>query len=95
VRHDVQRRCQQPGRRERRIAGGLAEQRNFEPDRDDPRVSKWYRVALQRAGLRPLRFHDLRHTFGTRFVGEAFATDPPGRRQPEAMFDESGQRRLV
>ena len=27
--------------------------------------------ALQRAGLRPLRFHDLRHTFGTRVIGEA------------------------
>ncbi len=24
-----------------------------------------YRRALERAGLKPLRFHDLRHTFGT------------------------------
>ena len=30
-----------------------------------------YRVALGVAGLRPLRFHDLRHTFGTRVIGEA------------------------
>ena len=28
-------------------------------------------------------------------VGEAFATDPPRRRQAEVMFDESGQGRLV
>jgi integrase len=28
-------------------------------------------VALQRAGLRPLRFHDLRHTFGTRMIAKA------------------------
>jgi integrase len=30
-----------------------------------------YRAALLAAGLRPLRFHDLRHTFGTRVIGEA------------------------
>jgi site-specific recombinase XerC len=30
-----------------------------------------YRVALRSAGLRPLRFHDLRHTFGTRVIAEA------------------------
>jgi integrase len=28
-----------------------------------------YRTALRGAGLRPLRFHDLRHTFGTRVIG--------------------------
>src|SRR5690348_6730204 len=27
--------------------------------------------ALSRAGLRPLRFHDLRHTFGTRMIAKA------------------------
>ncbi|MGZ4214491.1 MAG: tyrosine-type recombinase/integrase [Solirubrobacteraceae bacterium] len=27
--------------------------------------------ALDRAGLRRLRFHDLRHTFGTRMIGKA------------------------
>ena len=26
---------------------------------------------MQRAGLRPLRFHDLRHTFGTRMIAKA------------------------
>jgi integrase len=30
-----------------------------------------YRAALRTAGLRPLRFHDLRHTFGTRVIAEA------------------------
>jgi integrase len=29
-----------------------------------------YRAALRGAELRPLRFHDLRHTFGTRVIGE-------------------------
>jgi integrase len=28
-------------------------------------------VSLGRAGLRPLRFHDLRHTFGTRIIAKA------------------------
>jgi integrase len=27
-----------------------------------------YKLALKRAGLRPLRFHDLRHTFGTQVI---------------------------
>jgi len=26
---------------------------------------------VKRAGLRPLRFHDLRHTFGTRMIAKA------------------------
>jgi integrase len=30
-----------------------------------------YRAASRAAALRPLRFHDLRHTFGTRVIGEA------------------------
>ena len=30
-----------------------------------------YKLALQRAGLRDLRFHDLRHTFGTRAITKA------------------------
>jgi integrase len=34
-------------------------------------ASKRYRAALERAALRPLRFHDLRHTFGTRVIGVA------------------------
>ena len=38
---------------------------------DGSALSKRYRAALRRAGLRPLRFHDLRHTFGTRVIGVA------------------------
>ena len=30
-----------------------------------------YKVALAAAGLRPRRFHDLRHTFGTRMIVHA------------------------
>ena len=32
-------------------------------------LSRRYLKALEAAGLRRLRFHDLRHTFGTRMVG--------------------------
>jgi integrase len=38
---------------------------------DGSALSKRYRAALERAALRPLRFHDLRHTFGTRVIGVA------------------------
>ena len=31
-------------------------------------LSRRYKDALTRAGLRPLRFHDLRHTFGTHAI---------------------------
>ncbi len=34
-------------------------------------LSSRYRDALDAAGLRKLRFHDLRHTFGTRMIREA------------------------
>jgi integrase len=34
----------------------------------DPRCAG---ATLRRAGLRPLRFHDLRHTFGTRMIAKA------------------------
>ena len=36
-----------------------------------------YKLALQRAGLRDLRFHDLRHTFGTRAISQG--VDPAGQ----------------
>jgi integrase len=37
---------------------------------DSSALSKRYRRALQRAGLRRLRFDDLRHTFATRVIGK-------------------------
>lgn len=33
-------------------------------------LSSRYEVAFEAAGLRRLRFHDLRHTFGTRMIRE-------------------------
>jgi integrase len=38
---------------------------------DGSALRRRYKVALQAAGLRPLRFHDLRHTFGTRMIAKA------------------------
>ena len=38
---------------------------------DPDALSSRYRTALSRAKLRPLRFHDLRHTFGTRMIAKA------------------------
>jgi integrase len=37
---------------------------------DGSALSKRFRSALRRAALRPLRFHDLRHTFGTTVIGK-------------------------
>jgi integrase len=38
---------------------------------DGSALRRRYKVALAAAALRPLRFHDLRHTFGTRMIGLA------------------------
>jgi integrase len=38
---------------------------------DGSALRRRYKAALKRAGLRPLRFHDLRHTFGTRVIAKA------------------------
>jgi integrase len=38
---------------------------------DGSALRRRYKAALARAGLRPLRFHDLRHTFGTRMISKA------------------------
>jgi integrase len=38
---------------------------------DGRAVSRRYREAVRQAGLRELRFHDLRHTFGTRMIAKA------------------------
>jgi integrase len=38
---------------------------------DGSALRRRYKEALSRAGVRPLRFHDLRHTFGTRMIAKA------------------------
>ena len=38
---------------------------------DGSALRRRYGAALARAGLRRLRFHDLRHTFGTRMIAKA------------------------
>jgi integrase len=38
---------------------------------DGSALRRRYKKALAAAGLRPLRFHDLRHTFGTRMIATA------------------------
>jgi hypothetical protein len=38
---------------------------------DASALPRRYKAALKCAGLRPLRFHDLRHTFGTRMIAKA------------------------
>jgi integrase len=38
---------------------------------DGSALRRRYATALSRAGLRALRFHDLRHTFGTRIIAKA------------------------
>ena len=38
---------------------------------DGSALRRRYKAALTRAGLRPLRFHDLLHTFGTRMIAKA------------------------
>ena len=38
---------------------------------DGSALRRRYKDALSLAGLRPLRFHDLRHTFGTRMIAKA------------------------
>jgi integrase len=69
-----------------RVAEALARlsQREYFTDEDDlvfcgivggyldgSALSKRHRAALERAALRALRFHDLRHTFGSRVIGVA------------------------
>lgn len=38
---------------------------------DASALRRRYKLALQAAGLQSLRFHDLRHTFGTRMIAKA------------------------
>jgi integrase len=38
---------------------------------DGSALRRRFKAALKRASLRALRFHDLRHTFGSRMIAEA------------------------
>jgi integrase len=38
---------------------------------DNSALRRRYKDALKRAGIRPLRFHDLRHTFGSIAINQA------------------------
>jgi hypothetical protein len=46
-------------------------QQDAAPFLDGSALRRRYDRALKAAGLRPLRFHDLRHTFGTRMIARA------------------------
>ena len=66
-----------------RVLAALADRRDFTGEEDLVFGGEWggfldasalrdrYKASLKRAGLRPLRFHDLRHTFGTLAVRRA------------------------
>ena len=52
---------------------------------DASALSRRYKAALRGAALRPLRFHDLRHTFGTQAVAAGSSVDArEGRFWPSA-----------
>jgi integrase len=40
---------------------------------DRSRLTKRFKATAKRAGIRPVRFHDLRHTFGTRMAAAGVA----------------------
>jgi integrase len=59
-----------------RLAGGATDDSLVFPGDhggylDGSALRRRYKLALERAGLRSLRFHDLRHTFGTRAIAKA------------------------
>jgi integrase len=43
---------------------------------DRSRLLKRFKAALKAAEVRPVRFHDLRHTFGTRWAPRAYRCEP-------------------
>jgi integrase len=58
---------------------------------DRSRLLKRFKAALKRAEIRPVRFHDLRHTFGTRMA----AQDVPMRTLQEMMGDRDFKTTLI
>ena len=52
---------------------------------DGSALRRRYKATVARAGLRPVRFHDVRHTFGTRMIAKAdirrVQEGAPGRRR--------------
>jgi integrase len=54
-----------------------------------------YVAALQRAGLRPLRFHDLRHTFGTRMIAKADTTATGAVSSRQVSLERASASRLL
>lgn len=62
---------------------------------DPARLRKRFAVAARGAGLRPVRFHDLRHTFGTRMAAAgAPMRAVSGLARPQRSPDNAHLRRL-
>jgi integrase len=55
---------------------------------DGSALRRRYTAALKRAGLRQLRFHDLRHTFGTRMIAKADIRRGTGVDGPRRYSDD-------
>ena len=62
---------------------------------DPAKLRRRFQAAARRAGLRPVRFHDLRHTFGTRMAaaGAPLAMDP-GMARTQRLPNHHALRRL-
>ena len=62
---------------------------------DRSRLLKRFKATAKRAGIREVRFHDLRHTFGTRMAAAGVrASDAPGVDGTPRLQDDPDLRRL-